>query len=286
MRLSLGDIGAKAAETEALRAALASGAQANALAADLFEPSFVIDRLDAERVEPDFEAFIADIRDHGQQTPILARPHPSEPGRYQIAFGHRRWRAARALGRPVTALIRPLSDEELVVAQGQENAQRRDLSFIEKAFFARALDERGFSRATLVAALAVQTAEVTRLLAVARDVPAELARAIGPAPKAGRPRWMALVEALKQKGALTRALRAAEQAGDSDARFAAAFLAATAKPQESAQPDTQVLTSRDGAIVVRVTRRGNRARLEFDADLAPDLLAALLETAQQKLAAR
>ncbi|MFC7555837.1 ParB/RepB/Spo0J family partition protein [Pseudoroseomonas wenyumeiae] len=59
------------------------------------------------------------------------RPHPTEPGRFQVAFGHRRLRAARDLAKPVRAVVRPLSDRELVLAQGQENSARANLSFIE-----------------------------------------------------------------------------------------------------------------------------------------------------------
>jgi ParB/RepB/Spo0J family partition protein len=49
------------------------------------------------------DALVASIRDQGQRTPILLRPHPDDLGRYQIAFGHRRYRALQTLGRPVKA---------------------------------------------------------------------------------------------------------------------------------------------------------------------------------------
>jgi ParB family transcriptional regulator, chromosome partitioning protein len=44
--------------------------------------------------------------------------------------------ALRDLGQPVRALVRDFDDAALVMAQGQENGARRDLSFIEKANFA------------------------------------------------------------------------------------------------------------------------------------------------------
>ena len=50
--------------------------------------------------------------------------NPQQEGRYQIAYGHRRLRAAIELGRPVRAIVKPLTDEQLVVAQGQENSAR------------------------------------------------------------------------------------------------------------------------------------------------------------------
>jgi len=282
MRLSLGDMGAKAAEAQALRAALAAGERAVELDPEAVEPSFVVDRLDrgGEVDDPAFRAFVEDIRVHGQLTPILVRPHPERPGGHQIAFGHRRWRAARLLRRPVTALVRALDDEALVVAQGQENAQRRDLSFIEKAMFARALEERGFSRATVIAALAAHASEVAPPIAVARDLPADLAAAIGPAPKAGRPRWMALVEALKGQGAGERARAAlAATPGDSDARFVAALAAAQTAhrgadraPAEKGRAEAETLVAApDGAALARLSRKGGAVRFEIDAHRAPEL---------------
>lgn len=291
MRLSLGEIGRKAAETEALRAALEAGERAVELDPDQVEPSFVVDRLDrgAEVDDPHFRGFVDDIAAHGQLTPILVRPHPDRAGAYQIAFGHRRWRAARLLRRPVTAIVRPLDDAALVVAQGQENARRRDLSFIEKAMFAHALEERGFTRATVVAALALHASEVARLIGVARNLPADIARAIGPAPRAGRPRWMTLVAALQAPGAADRARAAlATIAGaDSDARFSAALAACRPPtPDEDARTGMEeTVTDADGAVIARLIRRSGAMRVDIDARKAPDLarrIEALLQRETQR----
>ena len=90
------------------------------------DSSLVRDRLDAV-VDPDFDALVASIGASGQQVPILVRKHPTSPGRYQIAYGHRRARAAAKLGLKVKAILRALTDAELVVAPGNENNERRDL---------------------------------------------------------------------------------------------------------------------------------------------------------------
>ena len=54
----------------------------------------------------------------------------------------------------------------LVLAQGKENSERRDLSFIERAMFAVHLEERGFDRNVVMAALSVDKSEAAKLFAV------------------------------------------------------------------------------------------------------------------------
>ena len=164
----------------------------------------------------------------GQQVPVLLRPHPDKPGRYQTAYGHRRMRAASRLGVPVLAIVRPLSDIELVLAQGKENSERRDLSFIERALFAHELIGRGFERGVVQDALSLHKAEMTRFLQVAEAVPEHIVRAIGAAPKIGRPRWMALAELLKSEAARVKAEDEISSArfreAASDARFNLLFV--------------------------------------------------------------
>ncbi len=121
------------------------------------------------------------------------------------------------------AIVRDLTDMQLVLAQGKENTERRDLSFIERAFFARNLVERGFERGLVQDALSLDKAEMSRFLQVASAVPAPIVRAIGPAPKIGRPRWVRLAELLKSESARQAASDEvrldAFKAADSNARF-------------------------------------------------------------------
>ncbi len=83
------------------------------------------------------------IRARGILQPLLARPHPTEAGRYQIIAGERRWRAAQAAGlHEVPALIRPLGDAEAMAAALVENLQRQDLNPIEEAEGYRRLSDQ------------------------------------------------------------------------------------------------------------------------------------------------
>jgi ParB family chromosome partitioning protein len=187
----------------------------------LIDRSFINDRMDWE--DGSFQALRASIAAEGQLSPILIRPHPTIAGRFQAAFGHRRLRAARDLGRTVRCIIRPLTDRELVIAQGQENSARTDLSFIERARFALALMESGENRPTIIRALCVDKATLSRLISVAQKIPFDVVDAIGPAPAAGRERWAGMVRAYGRHAA-TRPIdplleSEAFQAAATDARF-------------------------------------------------------------------
>ena len=94
------------------------------------------------------EELTASIRERGILQPLLVRPHPTLPGRYQIIAGERRWRASQAAGlHEVPALIRELTDVDAMAAGLVENLQRQDLNPIEEAEgFRRLLDEFGISQ--------------------------------------------------------------------------------------------------------------------------------------------
>lgn len=248
---------------------------------ELIDASLVADRLDESPGE--FEEFARQIKENGQQVPILVRPHPDVEGRYQIAYGRRRLRAAKAAGILVKAAVRSLSDDDLVLAQGQENSARQDLSFIERAFYAAELESSGFQRPLIMAALAIDKSGLSRLIAAAKQLPADVIRAIGPAPKAGRDRWGEFSVRLEQKGALEkiRELLSSDAVTglSSDDRFARLFDAIAPKKQKS--PKAQVWKAEDGTKAARYKQDAKTLTLTIDKEAAPDfsdyLLSALPE---------
>jgi ParB family chromosome partitioning protein len=165
----------------------------------LVYPSFIADRM--EPADESYRALVASIAARGQIAPILVRPHPEAPERYQVACGHRRLRAAAELGCPVRAIVRPLSDRDFVIAQGQENSARAELTFIERARFAQSLEQRRYARGIIAEALSTDKATVSRLLMVCRRLPWDVIEAVGPAPGAGRQRWVSLAGAFKRRAA-------------------------------------------------------------------------------------
>jgi ParB family chromosome partitioning protein len=279
MNLGLQRLSEEAAAAKSLRATLANSEQVVELDVGDVDDSFIVDRISSES-DPGFASLKSAIATHGQQVPILVRPHPEHPKRYQAAYGHRRLRAARELGRAIKAVVKNLTDVELVVAQGQENSERADLSFIERAVFASHLEQRGFDRETMTAALGVDKPELSRLLSVASGVGNELTLAIGPAPKIGRPRWLALVERLTEPSFRESANRvissAAFSKADTNLRFSL-VLGAQQIPTPRGKEPLQTVRGQRVAWVERTSKgirlvSEDRAFVAFLDQRLPDLL--------------
>lgn len=245
----------------------------------LIDEAGISDRL--EREDADLDRLVESIRQYGQQVPVLVRPNPNYPERYQVVYGRRRVAALRVLGQPVKALVRVLDDRALVMAQGQENTARKDLSFIEKANFARQMRDAGYDRKAIEDALHVDKTVISRMLAVADAVPLALIEAIGAAPSIGRDRWLALAEKLGERTD-TEALVDQARGETSDDRFLAvwAHLSRASKPP-APRPSavTATLRAPDGRELARVSRKGRTMTIRmgeaagdgFDAWLAENL---------------
>uniref|UniRef100_UPI003F238DD1 plasmid partitioning protein RepB n=1 Tax=Rhizobium sp. F40D2 TaxID=3453141 RepID=UPI003F238DD1 len=274
MNLSLGRLGEEAATAKALRESLASGDKVLEIDPTAVEMSFIRDRIPVDE-DPEFERLKQSIQESGQQVPILVRPDPLKAGHYQAAYGHRRLRAAAEIGVPIKAVVRKLTDEELILAQGQENGPRVDLSFIERALFARRMDEHGFNRDMIAQALATDKPETSRLLQVAQTIDPEIILAIGPAPKVGRPRWLAFAEKFREAGGQKKARAAISAAAfqtlESNGRFDAIWKALEEK--SAPQRAEQTLRTQGGAQLASVTRSGKTFRITVKSAAFSEFLA-------------
>jgi ParB family transcriptional regulator, chromosome partitioning protein len=267
MGRSLGKIASAAEEARAL---IGSGIAIVELDPALVESSFVSDRLDGS--PEDHRALMDSISEHGQQVPILVRPHPTDVGRYQVAYGHRRLRAVHELGRKVRAIVKSLNDAELVVAQGQENSARLNLSYIEKAMFAVVLEDRGFDRSVLMAALSLEKTQLSRIISIGRAIPRPVVDAIGPAPRTGRPRWAALADILVDRDwhSTLKNLRTDSNflQADSDARFA--MFDAHVRQKFVAPTALETWNDPEGRRAAAIKRAGTKLTLIVDQKIAPD----------------
>lgn len=83
--------------------------------------------------EAALEELAASIATRGVIQPIIVRPHPGGEG-FQLVAGERRWRAAqKARLHEIPALVRTLSDREVMALALIENLQREDLNPVEEA---------------------------------------------------------------------------------------------------------------------------------------------------------
>ncbi|MDA8050375.1 MAG: ParB/RepB/Spo0J family partition protein [Rhodospirillales bacterium] len=129
--------------------------------------------------EPAMAELIESVRARGILQPILARPHPAHPSRYQIIAGERRWRAAAAAGlAEVPSLVRPLADADALAAALVENLQRQDLNAIEEAEgYQRLIDEFGLHQEALAEAVGKSRSHIAntlRLLNLPKPVQADV----------------------------------------------------------------------------------------------------------------
>jgi ParB family chromosome partitioning protein len=191
------------------------------------------------------------------------RPHPVTEGRYQIVYGRRRVLALRDLGQPVKALIRDLDDRELLLAQGQENTARRDLSFIEKVNFARQMEEAGYDRKVICDAISVDKTLISRMLSIAGKIAPEVIEAIGAAPSVGRDRWQSLADLIETADTdidtMVAMLNLTARSPRSDDRFQALlnYLSSSAEKAKAARrgppKDPVAVRAEDGLPLGRAT---------------------------------
>lgn len=258
---------------EEIERRLAEGQSVIELDASVIEPSFVQDRM-----QGDIDGLLSSIREQGQQVPILVRPHPDQSGRYQVAFGHRRLRAVSELGLPVRAVVRDLTDEQLVVAQGQENNEREDLSFIEKARFAYRLNKQ-FSREIVIAAMSIDKSNLSKMLLLFDALPSELIDAIGAAPGVGRPSWQQLAELIEKATSAADVMKYAMsdevQALPSADRFKS--IVASLRPTRIARGLPAVMSTPDGTRIAEVTQSKAKLEITIDRKATPDFATFVLE---------
>lgn len=229
----------------------------------LVDASPVADRMQLD--DDDYRALVGAMRKDGQGSPILVRPHPHDAGRYMVVFGRRRLRAAAEIGIPVLAVVKPLEDVAAIVAQGQENSARADLSFIERAMFARKLLELGHTKETAKSALTVDDTLLSRMLSVAEVVPSIVISALGASKGVGRDRWEELKKlVLSPKNAETaKAIVTSPDFIDTDAAEQFNLLLQRLHTQPARKPATQMTawSSPDKRVAAKVSVKGKSVNI-------------------------
>lgn len=91
------------------------------------------------------------IREHGVVQPVVVRPSPLQPDRYEIIAGERRWRAAQRAGLvDIPIIVRDVNDRTALELAIIENVQRADLNPVEEARgYQQLIDEHNYSQSDL-----------------------------------------------------------------------------------------------------------------------------------------
>ncbi len=123
----------------------------------------------------DLASLARSLKQSGMLQPILVRPDPVSPDRFQILAGERRWRAAQEAGlHRVPVRVRSASDQEAAGLALIENMERADLNALEEASGLRRLvDEFGFTQsetAQVVSRSRSYVANSLRLLSLPESV--------------------------------------------------------------------------------------------------------------------
>ncbi len=120
------------------------------------------------------------IRELGQRVPCEGRKNPQEPTRYQLAYGHRRLAALRALAKTdakfssIRIVIRDLSNDEMIRSVAGENIGRQDLAPVESARAAmRLIEDPGvdLKKQEIAAAFGMKPATLSNRIRVLKSFP-------------------------------------------------------------------------------------------------------------------
>ena len=112
------------------------------------------------------EELASSISEKGIVQPVLLRPTPDQPGRFQLVAGERRWRAAQiARLHEIPAVVRELTDAECYEIALIENIQRQDLSVIDEAQgYAKLLEINSYTQDQLAKIIGKSRSHIANLL--------------------------------------------------------------------------------------------------------------------------
>jgi ParB family chromosome partitioning protein len=106
------------------------------------------------------------IRAKGVIQPLIVRPDPRDPAKFQIVAGERRWRASqRAQLHDLPVIVRDFDDTEVLEVAIIENIQRADLNALEEALGYRQLIDRfGHTQEQLATALGKSRSHIANMM--------------------------------------------------------------------------------------------------------------------------
>lgn len=254
------------------------------ISVDQIQNSKIQDRID---VTDDLDTLIESIKEKGQQIPIIVRIITGGDHPYEIVVGRRRLAAIKSLGQAtIKAFVTKMDEKEAFVAQGIENNERLETSFIERARAAYQATEAGFEHAEIGEFLSVSRSMITKLVGVYRNLGEELVLAIGPAHSVGRRKWETLIQLINNSGLeQEEIIEMIDRSLSSDERFASLedhlrMGLKQPKPSRKQPVSSSKLVFLDGAM--STTRKPRQLLVKLDHTL-PDTILDMLEEHVQEV---
>jgi len=213
------------------------------------------------------------IRQKGIVQPILLRPSPAQPGRYQLVAGERRWRAAQiAQLHQIPSVIRDLSDAECYEIALIENIQRQDLSVIDEAQgYANLLEINRYTQdqlSKIIGKSRSHIANLLRLLGLPESVQSMLrdgALTMGQArPLVGHSQAEFLAKTIVAKGLSARQAEALTKTAVSGATPTAKKLATTEKSADIRAIEQRAAVELGLAMSIKWNEQAETGRVQID----------------------
>lgn len=207
-----------------------------------------------------FAEFVDDVRRNGQQSPALVRPHPTDVGRFEVCFGHRRLFACKSLGMGLRAVVRPLTEAQMAGAAYSENAHREGVSTLEQSRALAKYVARGVfaTKQALADALNVSRSHVSNLTSYA-EIPDRVLEALGDWRKCTFRDAKNLMKTTREPARREQMLDAAERliTGDPQLGFHARLTVLLGK-KPAASTEAEDLRDETGRVVAE-RKRGKRS---------------------------
>ena len=213
------------------------------------------------------------IRQKGIVQPILLRPSPTQPDRYQLVAGERRWRAAQiAQLHQIPSVIRDLSDAECYEIALIENIQRQDLSVIDEAQgYANLLEINRYTQdqlSKIIGKSRSHIANLLRLLGLPESVQSMLrdgALTMGQArPLVGHSQAEFLAKTIVAKGLSARQAEALTKTAVSGATPTAKKLATTEKSADIRAIEQRAAVELGLAMSIKWNEQAETGRVQID----------------------
>ncbi len=116
--------------------------------------------------EVELEDLAQSIKEHGVVQPIVVRPAPGQPDRFELIAGERRWRASQRAGvDTIPIILRDVDDRVALEIAIIENVQRADLNAVEEALgYQQLIDNHDYTQNDLAQVIGKSRSHVANTL--------------------------------------------------------------------------------------------------------------------------